>query len=855
MINFNIKKARIYRAVWLDNFLIVRLMGFFQKLFFWASAVCFFIFAVEIIQEDFLPEGGQKILGFGIIFLAISGIFFLKDRFFNLKLKNPVLAVDISSAVSSPANFNLAEFLDFNSAKAVSRSMKLSRLQEINSFALLYFIIDANPNLRFVFNRLLLDSKDIKKQAKKQGRIVSALFVKIRGGASFSDDFQNTILASVAIARNKNKKRIGVGDLLLALVKTNPILQDNFIQKDLKEEDMGNAVLWLEGIESGIEQEKRFWDRENLAKIGVLAKKWTAGYTITLDKYASDITESLRKKDIEFVGHKEEMKAMERILARREENNVLIVGESGTGRKSMIYDLSRRCLLGKSLEGVNYSRIMELDMALLTSELDSVEKIERVLGVIFREAIVAGNIILVINELHNYIGQIARPGVIDISGVLASFLRIPDFRLVGITTYDGLHNNIEKNSSLLTFFGKVEVSSISKEETLILLERLVFELEQKHKIFISYPAIREAINLTDRYMSSLPFPEKAISILDETAAYVSGLRKDGKERIVLPQYVAKIIAEKTEIPIGDMGAKEKNILLNLEDLMHKRIIGQEEAVREISTAMRRARSELSVRKGPMGSFLFLGPTGVGKTETAKALAEIYFGSEKKMITMDMSEFQEIKDIERLIGSQTEQGLLTTPVRENPFSIVLLDEIEKTHPNILNLFLQVLDEGRLTDGTGRKIDFKETIIVATSNAGYEIILKALKEGTAWFSLKQKMLDFLFQEKIFRPEFINRFDGVVLFKSLSKDNLLAIAGLMLEKLKKGLVEKNIEFIIEEPLKEKIVELSYNPIFGARAMKRVIQEKVENVLATAIISGKISKGSRVEINPENFELIIGS
>jgi ATP-dependent Clp protease ATP-binding subunit ClpC len=853
--NFNIKKARIYKAVWLDNFLIVRLMVFFQKLLFWASAVCFFIFAVEVINGYFLQEGEQEILGFGIIFLAISGILFLKEKFFNLKLKKPVLVSDISSVVSSPANYNLAEFLNFNSAKAIGKSIKLSRSSEINSSALLYFIIEGNPNLRFVFNRLLLDLKDIKKQAKKQGEIGSALFIKIRGGVSFSDDFQKTILAGLETAKKKNKKIIGVGDLLFALSKTNPILKDVFIQNNLKEEDMSNAVLWLENIESSIDQGKRFWERENLVKIGTLAKKWTAGYTITLDKYASDITDSLRKKDIEFVGHKKEIKSMERILARREGNNVLIVGEPGTGRKSMIYDLSRRCLLGKSLEGVNYSRIMELDMAVLTGKLGSMEEIEGVLGIIFREAITAGNIILVINELHNYIGQIARPGVIDISGVLASFLRIPDFRLVGITTYDGLHNNIEKNPSFLAFFGKVEVSSISKEETLILLERLVFELEQKHKIFISYPAIREAINLTDRYMSSSPFPEKAISILDETAAYVSGLRKDGKERIVLPAIVEKIVAEKTEIPIGDMGAKEKNILLNLEDLMHKRIIGQEEAVREISTAMRRARSELSIRKGPMGSFLFLGPTGVGKTETAKALAEIYFGSEAKMITMDMSEFQEIKDIGRLIGSQAEQGLLTTPVRENPFSIVLLDEIEKAHPNILNLFLQVLDEGRLTDGIGRKIDFKETIVVATSNAGYEIILKALKDGSAWPALKQKMLNFLFDEKIFRPEFINRFDGVVLFKPLSKDNFSGITDLMLKKLKNGLAEKNIELVITEQLKDKIVELSYSPIFGARAMKRVIQEKVENILATAIISGKISKGSRVEINPENFELIIGS
>ena len=852
MDNFDLRSAKMYKAIWLENVLFFGLFSFFKKLFFWVAAIFFLIFAARFLDENFSLENGRKILGFGIIFLTLAVACFLKEKFFNLKLKKPVLPVDISLAVSSPTNYNLAEFLDFNTAKAINKAVKLSRSQEINSSSILYFIIDGSPNLRFVFSRLLLNLKEIKKPAKKRAKIALGPVIRFGKRISLSLDFQQTILAGLDIAKKKNKKRIEAGDLLCALAKTDSVLKDVLVQNNLKREDVENVVLWLEGLEEGLEREKRFWERENLAKIGTLAKQWTAGYTITLDKYAKDITESLRKKDIEFVGHKDEIKAMERILARTEENNVLIVGDPGTGRKSMIYDLVRKSLLGKSLEGVNYCRIMEIDMVFLTGQLDSAEEIEQVLGVIFREAMLAGNIILVVDEFHNYAGQIARPGVVDISGVLAPYLRIHNFRFIGITTYEGLHNYIEKNSSFSSFFKKVEVLPISKQETLALLERLVFVLEKKRNIFISYPAMREIIDLTDRYMPSLPFPEKAISALDEIAVYVSEL---GKERVVLPKHVAKIIAEKTEIPIGEMETKERDILLNLEDLIHQRIINQEEAVREISTAMRRARSELSERKGPMGCFLFLGPTGVGKTETAKALAEIYFGSERKMIVMDMSEFQDIKDIGRLIGSQSEQGLLATPVRENPFSIVLLDEIEKAHSNILNLFLQVLDEGRLTDGTGKKIDFKQTIIIATSNAGYEIILKALKEGTAWASLKQRILDFLFQEKIFRPEFINRFDGVVLFKPLSKDNLLGIAGLMLEKLKKGLAEKSIELTISDELKEKIVEFGYSPIFGARAMKRVIQEKVENILATAVISGKISKGSRVEINPENFELIINS
>jgi ATP-dependent Clp protease ATP-binding subunit ClpA len=302
-----------------------------------------------------------------------------------------------------------------------------------------------------------------------------------------------------------------------------------------------------------------------------------------------------------------------------------------------------------------------------------------------------------------------------------------------------------------------------------------------------------------------------------------------------------------------VGERERETLLNLEDLLHERIINQAEAVREVATALRRSRAEITVRKGPMGAFLFLGPTGVGKTETAKALASVYFGAEERMVRMDMSEFQTTADIPRLLGSPGEEGLLTTQIRENPFSLILLDEIEKAHPNILNLFLQVLDEGFLTDGLGRKVDFKNCMIIATSNAGYQIILNALKEKKEWLGVKREMLDYLFEEGVFRPEFINRFDAMVVFHPLSKENLLGIAELLLQKLRKNLAEKNIDFIITLPLKEKMVELGYNPIFGAREMRRVIQDNVENVFASAILSGSLVKGNRVEINPEDFSLKI--
>jgi ATP-dependent Clp protease ATP-binding subunit ClpC len=372
---------------------------------------------------------------------------------------------------------------------------------------------------------------------------------------------------------------------------------------------------------------------------------------------------------------------------------------------------------------------------------------------------------------------------------------------------------------------------------------LIYDLEKKHKKIISYPALRQIVDLSGRYMPNSAFPEKAIKVLEDTISYAS-------DSVVLPSDVSKVIAEKTEAPVGEIESKEREVLLNLEALIHNRIINQSEAVKEVSEAMRRARSEVTIRKGPIGAFIFLGPTGVGKTETSKALAEVYFGNEEKMLRFDMSEFQSENDIPRLIGVP---GLLTTAVRENPFSVLLLDEIEKADLRVRNLFLQVLDEGYITDSSGKKADFRNTIIIATSNAGYKIILEALKNNTPWPETKKKLMDFLFKEGIFQPEFLNRFDAVVLFHPLTEENIFDIAGLMLKKLEKNLKEKGIELILNDDLKRTVARLGYNEVFGAREMRRVIQEKVENVLASALISKKIKRGDKVEINPVNFDLII--
>jgi ATP-dependent Clp protease ATP-binding subunit ClpC len=789
-------------------------------------------------------------LGLSIVLLSLAVGSKVGRSFFESKLQKPKVLGNLSQVIANLSNYNLADFLSFNVAKAIANSIDFcqqNKIGEVTSTQVFHFLLTGDHDLNFIFSRALLDIKSLKK--------VLADYLKTTASKSqpesmtYSADFQASLLDALQIAKRKSHIRIETGDMIASLAKNDLFFKKILIDNNLKFKDIENLTWWLEDLEKKIREERRFWQAKNLAKKGSLGRQWAAGFTPTLDRFSIDLSERMRRMGFyDIIGHKKEILTAERILSRGEMNNVLIIGESGSGRKSIAHAIAKKSALGESLPEVNDKRVIQLDLSNLLAQIQTTEEIESVLNTIFQEVIFAGNVILVIDEFHYFVGGKVQAGAMDISSLLAPYLSSPAFPIVAIATVEGFHKNIEQNSSILSLLEKVEVAEISEDETLMLLEDMALRLEAKYKKFVSYSALRDIIAYCSKYLPAIPFPEKAMDLLDEAMVYL----KQSQDKLLLSEHIARIITEKTHIPVGKMEKEEKQILLNLESLIHEKIIGQEEAVQEVSTALRRARAEVTIKKGPMGSFLFLGPTGVGKTETAKALADIYFGSQDRMIRLDMSEFQSVDDIPRLLGSPGQEGFLTTQVRKRPFSLILLDEIEKAHPNILNLFLQVLDEGHLTDGLGRKVDFKNSIIIATSNAGYKIILKSLQEKD-WAGVKQSLLDFLFEEGTFRPEFINRFDAMVVFKPLTKENLLAIAGLMLNKLKKNLKEKEIELIINEPLKNKIVELGYNPTFGARYMSRVIQDKVENVLASAILSGEVKRGSRVEINAVDFKLKI--
>jgi ATP-dependent Clp protease ATP-binding subunit ClpC len=849
MFNFNLKDTTIYQAVKRSRFPLFSFAGFLSKLFLFLIVI-----SLILVLASF---GGVFSSRTAISYLILSIIFALffynLSLFLELKIKKPEIFIKIEDAITNPDEYNLADFLSFDSAKIVEDAIKFCKKRKLknNSTALFYSAIKVSRDLSIIAFRLGINVKDLQDALKNY---LEKMERQEEYSESFSDDFENTIKEAMAVSQKWNHERIDEKEILIGLARSNDLVKQILINYDLKKEDVENVTLWLDSIEDSVAKSKEFWSYENLARQGSFGKDWASGYTINLDQYSIDWRKNVSRWAFkEIVGHEKELEDVQVILAKSSMANALIIGNTGTGRKSIIEALALKCYLGKSLAELNNKRVVELDLVTLVANIEDAEKLESILDQIFSEVVMAGNVILVIDNLENFVGlKEYKPGQVDISGILSKYLAMPSFQFVGITSYEGYHKNIEENSSFAELFVKVEVQEVSELDTIKILQQAAMQAEYRTKLFIIYPSIREIVNLTGRYMPSLPFPKKALDVLDETVVYVQRLR----EKVLLPHHVAEVVSKKTEIPVGKMEVKEKEVLMNLENLIHQRIVSQDEAVKEISIAMRRARAGISSKTRPMGSFMFLGPTGVGKTETAKALAQIYFGNEIKMIRIDMSEFQAISDIPRLIGSTSPvemQGLLTTPVRESPFSLVLLDEVEKAHPNILNLLLQVLDEGHITDGQGRKVVFTNTIIICTSNVGADLIFKEVESGQ--LINKNKLLDYIFEKNLFRPEFINRFDATIVFHPLTKNDLMQIAQLALQGLQKNLKEKEINLEITEGLKIKIVEISYKPEFGAREMRRVIQDNVENVIAGALISDTIKKGDIIEIDPDGFKLVVNS
>ena len=660
--------------------------------------------------------------------------------------------------------------------------------------------------------------------------------------------------------------------------------------------------------------------KEDLAKKQGGRKK---GGASVLEQYSRDLTALARKGELDpVIGREDEIGRVIQILSRRTKNNPCLIGEPGVGKTAVVEGLALRIVAGEVPFTVQDKRVMTLDLSGMVAGSKYRGEFEERIKKVIKEVIASGNVILFIDEMHTIIGAGGAEGAIDASNILKPSLARGEIQLIGATTISEYRKYVEKDAALERRFQPVNVEEPTEEEAIRILKGVAGKYEEHHHVRIQEDAIEAAVKLSVRYINDRNLPDKAIDLIDEAAAALrlktmhmpdkmkelaeqiakidvqiersirmeafsqagelkrnqdvlikkydklkQRFDKNQRERkyVVGENEIAEVVAMWTKIPLKKLAEKESERLLKLESILHKRVIGQEEAVSAVARAMRRGRVGLQDPNRPIGSFLFLGPTGVGKTELSKALAEAMFGSENALIRVDMSEYMEGHSVSKMIGSPPgyvgfdEGGQLSEKVRRNPYSVVLFDEIEKAHPDVFNILLQVLDDGHITDSKGRKVNFKNTILIMTSNAGAQRIVDPKNLGFAVMSDEKKNYDKMKSgvmeevKRLFKPEFINRIDEIMVFHPLQKEDMKQIVTLLAKNLTKRCKEQmDIDLTLTSSLKEYIIEEHSDAKMGARPLKRAIQTVIEDALAEEILAGKIEQGDHVSAGVRDKKVV---
>lgn len=647
-----------------------------------------------------------------------------------------------------------------------------------------------------------------------------------------------------------------------------------------------------------------------------------ASQTPTLDQYSRDLTELAENGELDpVIGRDKQMLRVIQILCRRGKNNPCLIGEPGVGKTAIVEGLAQSIVNGTVPELIAGKRLVSLDMSGLVAKSKYRGEFEERIKKVINEVIADGNVILFIDELHTIIGAGGAEGALDASNILKPALARGQLQVIGATTIEEYRKYVEKDAALERRFQPVTVEEPSEEEAIEILNGLKSLYEKHHHVTITQEAVTAAVKMSVRYINDRFLPDKAIDLMDEAAAklrldnfdasndmnrlrnekqllqdefeealseddidkarliktqiedaktrldkaYKKNIRNRNRKKPVLGENeIARVVSGWTKIPVTRLTENEAEKLSKLENTLHKRVIGQEEAVSAVAKAVKRGRVGLKDPARPIGSFLFLGPTGVGKTEVAKALAEAVFGNEDAMIRVDMSEYMEKHSVSKMIGSppgyvgHEDGGQLSEKVRRNPFSVILFDEIEKAHPDVFNILLQVLDDGRITDSQGRTVDFKNTIIIMTSNAGASSIIEPKRLGFGDMSDEKQdhelMKNNVMEEvrRIFKPEFLNRIDETIVFRTLNKDDMKKITALLMKELVKRAEDQlDIELTVRDSARTYIVEKAYDKKYGARPLKRKIQDEIENRLAEDIINGRIKRGDKVIISTKNKQI----
>ncbi|OGK18325.1 hypothetical protein A3G67_03455 [Candidatus Roizmanbacteria bacterium RIFCSPLOWO2_12_FULL_40_12] len=597
---------------------------------------------------------------------------------------------------------------------------------------------------------------------------------------------------------------------------------------------------WFDSYYEKSLKQTKWWKLENLFSVPPLARDWAFGYTPILDQYTDDLTEPSHQITIHSaVDRAKEIEAIESVLIKNTESNVVLVGEEGVGKRAIIDSLSKRIYEGKSNNLLAYKRILKLNAERVLSEQTDQKKRELFLEELFKEASEATNIILLIENLDRFVSS--TQDRVDLSIPLEKFAKTSKLHVVGITTPFLYQKFIFPNEKISRIFTKIDIEEIAKIHAMEILLNLVVDLEKKNNVIIPYETVANTIERSDYYITHIPFPEKAINLLEEACVYAlqHKYQKSGEKVIVLPQIVDAVISEKTHIPTQLDGAL-KNKLLRLKEDLSVSILHQPYAIDSIEKTLQSSFVQLGKRKKPLASFLFLGPTGVGKTETAKVLSKIFFGDDNHLIRFDMSSYQSKEDIPQLIGSLDKQipGLLTEKIRELPYGVLLLDEIEKAHKDLANIFLTILDEGYFADGYGKHVDCKNLIIVATSNAASTELFKNKIS-------QEQLTDFLIENKLFSPEFLNRFDGVIGYQAFDQTALFDLGKKIIRENSDRLYKLHkIKVEVSDQTLKNLITNAYKPEFGARNLQRVISEEIDSQIAKLILEEKVKENSAVSL-----------
>lgn len=593
----------------------------------------------------------------------------------------------------------------------------------------------------------------------------------------------------------------------------------------------------------------RLFSRENLAKSRPIGIFWTYAYTPHLDTYAIDLAESdpTEYRDIHFFGRDEERELALLVLERPTQANALLIAEPGIGKRTLIHSLARHIRENRARTALFGYRILLLDLGRALSDASARgEDGEAVARALFFEASLAGNIILAVENFDQYFEQ--KNDQPSLGAVFSDMLQYPSFQIIGTMNTAPYQQFVSAHGEVLKYFEPIIIHEPSEDETYLALIAK-FEATERKRVLFTFAAYRKVVELSKRYEWEKAFPERAIDLAEQVILY---WKEHSPNRYIFAEDVEKFVSMKTGMPVGEIGSEERGKLLDLENILSQRVLGQTEAVKQVAEAFRRHRSGLGEEKKPMGSFLFLGPTGVGKTETAKALAEACFENEERMIRLDMSEYQGADAVTRLIGSAEtgETGRLADLAREYPYSILLLDEIEKAYPRALDLFLSVLDEGFFTDGFGQKVNLRNMVIIATSNAGANLIREAIVHQTPIVALRKQVLDSVITAGIFRPEFLNRFGSIVFFQSLEDAHLKGVIEKRLQKFVDRLkAEKDITLSFDAGVTERIIAVGYEPEFGARSLNRFMEDSIEDVVIKKLLAEEIVGGGHIVIRPEDI------